>query len=55
MQDQAPKSLEIDVDTCKGSVQLSGFVDSPQQVADALYIAGSVPGMRTVENNLVLK
>ena len=49
------KSFRISVETYKGSVQLSGFVNS-QQVADkAVEIARSVNGVQSVKNNLVVK
>ncbi len=49
------KSLQINVETYKGEVQLSGFVDSAQSVAKAGEIAGSVQGVKSVKNNLIVK
>ncbi len=49
------KALQISVETFKGQVQLSGFVDSAQAVAKAGEIARSVPGVVSVKNNLVVK
>lgn len=47
--------LDVDVETFKGRVQLSGFVDSAEEKAKAGDIAREVAGVRGVENNLVIK
>jgi osmotically-inducible protein OsmY len=49
------KSFEISVETYKGIVQLSGFVDSQKAVDKAVEIARSVQGVKSVKNNLILK
>ena len=49
------KSFEIGVETYKGIVQLSGFVDSQSAVDRAGRIAGSVAGVKSVKNNLRVK
>lgn len=49
------KTLQINVKTFKGTVQLSGFVDSAQSVKKAGEVAGSVDGVKAVENDLVVK
>ncbi len=49
------KSLQITVVTFKGDVQLSGFVDSSQNVIKAGQIAKNVAGVRSVKNDLVVK
>ena len=49
------KTLQINVKTFKGVVQLSGFVDSVQSVAKAGEVAGSVNGVVSVKNDLVVK
>lgn len=48
-------SMDVMVETRKGEVQLSGFVDDPQQVARAEALARGVAGVKTVDNKLVLK
>lgn len=53
--DPTLKSLQIDVITTKGSVRLSGAVDSDQNVARAGELAGRVPGVGEVKNDLVKK
>lgn len=49
------KSFEISVETFKGTVQLSGFVDSQQSINKAGEIARSVKGVTSVKNNLIVK
>ena len=49
------KSFQISVETYKGTVQLSGFVNSQQAVNKAGQIARSVQGVKSVKNNLIVK
>jgi len=49
------KSFQIGVETFKGTVQLSGFVDSEQASARAVEIVNSVKGVKAVKNSLVVK
>ena len=49
------KSFQISVETYKGVVQLSGFVDSQSAVDKAGQIAKSVDGVTSVKNNLIVK
>jgi len=49
------KSFRISVETYKGVVQLSGFVDSQKAVDKAVQIARSVKGVSSVKNSLVVK
>ena len=49
------KSFEISVQTYKGIVQLSGFVDSQKAVDKAGEVARGVGGVKSVKNNLNLK
>jgi osmotically-inducible protein OsmY len=49
------KSFEISVETYKGVVQLSGFVDSQRAVNRAGQIARSVEGVKSVKNNLIVR
>jgi osmotically-inducible protein OsmY len=53
--DPALKTFQISVETFKGEVQLSGFVDSEQIVRKAGEVAGKVAGVRSVRNNLAVK
>ena len=49
------KSFQIGVETYKGTVQLSGFVNSQQAVDKAGQIASSVKGVQSVKNDLIVK
>lgn len=53
--DPALKVFQINVETFKGEVQLSGFVDSAQTVKKAGEVARSVGGVKSVKNNLIVK
>ncbi|OPY66028.1 MAG: Osmotically-inducible protein Y precursor [Syntrophorhabdus sp. PtaU1.Bin002] len=53
--DNLLKSFEIGVETYKGVVQLSGFVNSREAVNKAGQIAQGVNGVRSVKNNLIVK
>jgi len=54
-QDDFLKSFQISVETFKGDVQLSGFVDSQKAVDKASEITRSVKGVKSVKNNLITK
>jgi osmotically-inducible protein OsmY len=49
------KVFQISVETFKGKVQLSGFVDSSRSVNKAGEVARNVTGVRSVKNNLIVK
>ncbi|MGZ3252689.1 MAG: BON domain-containing protein [Burkholderiaceae bacterium] len=49
------KSAEINVETFKGIVQLSGFVAAPSSIAKAGEVARSVKGVQSVKNDLRVK
>lgn len=49
------KSFQISVETYKGTVQLSGFVNSQEAANKAGQIARSVKGVASVKNNLIVK
>ena len=53
--DASLKVFQINVETFKGAVQLSGFVDSAQSVRKAGEVARGVTGVRSVKNNLIVK
>ena len=53
--DPAIKSFDLKIETRKGIVQISGFVDNQAQVDGAVTIARAVEGVRSVENMLSLK
>jgi osmotically-inducible protein OsmY len=47
--------FQINVETFRGAVQLSGFVDSSRSVNKAGEVSRSVTGVRSVKNNLIVK
>lgn len=47
--------FQIDVETFKGVVQLSGFVDSAATKTRAGEVAAGVSGVKRVQNNLIIK
>lgn len=49
------KALDLKVETRKGEVQLSGFVESQAQMDRAIVVARAVPGVTDVRNNMGLK
>jgi osmotically-inducible protein OsmY len=49
------KSFQITVETYKGTVQLSGFVDSQKAIDKAAEIVGTVKGVKSLKNNLNVK
>lgn len=49
------KSAEINVETFKGVVQLSGFVNSEGDIDKAVEVARSVKGVTSVKNAMRLK
>ena len=49
------KSAEINVETFKGVVQLSGFVSSQARVDSAVVVARNVAGVKSVKNDMRVK
>jgi osmotically-inducible protein OsmY len=49
------KSAEINVETLKGEVQLSGFVQSQADINKAASLARGVNGVTAVKNNMHVK
>lgn len=49
------KSAEINVETFKGTVQLTGFVNSQADVNRAVEVTKSVNGVKAVKNDMRLK
>ena len=49
------KSLEINVETFKGVVQLSGFVSSQAAINKAVQVTRSVGGVKSVKNDMRIK
>ncbi len=53
--DELVRARDVTVESFKGTVQLSGFVDSEEQKDRATRVARSVKGVDNVENNLIVK
>lgn len=49
------KSLQISVETLKGEVILSGFVDNEAAKMKAEYLVAKIEGVKSVKNGLVVK
>jgi len=49
------KTLEINVETFKGVVQLSGFVNSQAEIDKAVEVVQQVKGVKSVKNDMQLK
>jgi osmotically-inducible protein OsmY len=54
-EDDFLKSFQISVESFKGTVQLSGFVNSQKAVDKAGEIARSVKGVQSLKNDLIVK
>src|SRR6185312_17443806 len=53
--DDYVKGLDIKVETRKGEVQLSGYVDSQEQIDKAVAIAKGIEGVKNVNNEMMVK
>ncbi len=49
------KATEVNVETFKGTVQLSGFVSSKEAIDKAATIARGVSGVKGVKNDMTVK
>jgi len=49
------KSAEVNVETFKGVVQLSGFVSSAAAIGKAVEVTRGVAGVKSVKNDMRLK
>ena len=55
LSDPSVKSLDINVTTRKGEVQLSGFVDSQTQIDQAVALTREIEGVARIDNELSIK
>lgn len=53
--DPSLKSAEINVETYKGIVQLTGFVSSRTDIDKAVAVAKTVKGVTSVKNDMIIK
>lgn len=55
VRDREVSAGDIQVETYHGTVQLSGYADSPQEIKRAVELARATPGVASVHNNIRLK
>jgi osmotically-inducible protein OsmY len=55
IEDPVTKAHQINVDTFKGTVQLSGFVESDQARSRALQLARDTDGVKSVKDSLQVR
>jgi len=55
LEESTLKSAEINVETYKGTVQLTGFVRSRADINKAVEVAGKVKGVKSVKNDMIVK
>jgi len=53
--DELVRARDVQVESFRGVVQLSGFVDTDAQKDRAKVVAESVTGVKEVKNNLIVK
>ena len=55
VEDPNLKALQINVETFKGIVQLSGFVETRTEINRATVVARGIGGVTSVRNDILLK
>ena len=55
LEEPSLKSAEINVETAKGIVQLTGFVRSRTDINKAVEVAKGIEGVKSVKNDMILK
>lgn len=55
VRDPVVKALDVNVDTFKSVVQLSGFVNTTDEKARAEQVAAGIAGVSSVKNNITVK
>jgi len=53
--DSIVKATEVNVETFKGAVQLSGFVSSAEAMNQAVVVARGIEGVTSVKNDMRIK
>ncbi len=53
--DKTVSAMDVKVETYKGTVQLSGFAKSQNEINQAVAIARGVKGVQSVKNDILLK
>ena len=55
VEDSQVKATEVNVETFKGVVQLSGFVSSNAAMSQAVRVASGIKGVTSVKNDMQVK
>lgn len=55
LEDKVVKATEVNVETYKGVVQLSGFVSTEAASNQAIVVARGIKGVTSVKNNMRIK
>ncbi len=55
VKDPVVKAIEVKVETFKGTVQLSGFVNTAAEKEQAGRVAATIKGVTSVQNNITVK
>lgn len=55
LNDPAVSGLAVNVETFKGTVQVSGFVKTAAERARAVELARTVPGVKQVKNDILIR
>ena len=55
VEDKTVKAMDVQVETFKGTVQLSGFASSSNEINRAVELARSIKGVKAVKNDIRLK
>ena len=55
VEDRQVKATEVNVETFKGVVQLSGFVSSSTAMYQAIRVANGIKGVTSVKNDMRIK
>lgn len=54
-EDASVKATEVNVETYRGIVQLTGFVKSRADIDNAVRLAKGVKGVKSVKNDMIVK
>jgi osmotically-inducible protein OsmY len=55
LKDPEVKGLQVNVETHKGVVQLSGFVDKSEHISRATEVTKGVEGVKSVKNDMIVR
>ena len=55
VEDPVVHALDIQVESYKGTVQLSGFASSQREIDRAVHLASNTAGVKSVKNDIRLK